>query len=29
MKAVAVLDYGGPDVLRVADVPGPHAVGPD
>jgi NADPH:quinone reductase-like Zn-dependent oxidoreductase len=23
MKAVAVLDYGGPDVLRVVDVPDP------
>ena len=25
MKAVAVLDYGGPDVLRVVDVPDPRA----
>ena len=25
MKAVAVLEYGGPDVLRVVDVPDPRA----
>src|SRR6185503_5866967 len=25
MKAVAVLDYGGPDVLRVVDMPDPRA----
>ena len=25
MKAVAVLDYGGPDVLRVVDVPDSRA----